>query len=83
LQIGSSTTGKEIGFKSKMTSNERNNFKAGGPIRATGAAIEKMDNLIQTSTSANTFANTIKQTYTPSAIGSNKMPPRPSSSKPS
>lgn len=74
----------QIGFKLKQPSHEKGGFKAGGPIRATGAAIEKMDNLIQTS--GNTFSNTQssfkQQSYTPSNLSSSKMPQRPGSSKP-
>lgn len=86
MQVGSSQASgfkNQIAFKSKTSAGERTaQFKAGGPIRATGAAIEKMDNLIQTNN--NTFSNTqssFKNSHTPQGLGG-KMPARPGSSKP-
>jgi hypothetical protein len=52
--------------------SKNHTFKLGGPIKATGAAIEKMENMISTSQNIS-FANTFKQTSTPAAMSS-KMP---------
>ena len=82
---GSVATKHQIGIKTSKQNNagDRNmTFKSGGPIRATGAVIEKMENLINT---GNSFSNThasLKQSNTPQVLGPNKMPQRPGSSKP-
>jgi len=63
----------------KPISGERNQgFKGNGPIRATGAAIQKMQ-ILQPDGFSNTQGS-FKQSNTPQVAG--KMPQRPGSSKP-
>ena len=74
------STKQHLAFKSaKQLSGERNQgFKAGGPIRATGAAIQQME-IIQPGGFSNTQSS-FKQVNTPQVAS--KMPQRPGSSKP-
>jgi len=70
-----------IGFKVDRGANQA--FKSGGPIRATGAALENMDkaDMIHAS-SAHYDKGPGKSSHTPGSLGSSKMPQRPGSSKP-
>lgn len=70
-----------IGFKSDRVPNQT--FKSGGPIRATGAALENMDKIdFNNSSSAQFEKHQNKQLHTAGSLGSSKMPQRPGSSKP-
>lgn len=77
----SASNNKYIGFKTDRVPNQT--FKSGGPIRATGAALENMDKTdIIHSSGAQFEKHQNKQTHTPGSLGSSKMPQRPGSSKP-
>lgn len=83
--LGAPTSGQSSGPQSRHKigfNPDRSNkgFKAGGPIRATGAAMYGRDDMIQTTSQA--LTPNMKTSSTPGAMASSKMPQRPGSSKP-
>ena len=85
--LGAPTTGQSSGPHSRKIgiafnpdrSSKGVGFKAGGPIRATGAMYGR-DEMIQASSQA--LTPNMKSSSTPGAMASSKMPQRPGSSKP-
>lgn len=77
----SSNNKHHIGFKTDRVPNQT--FKSGGPIRATGAALENMGQIDVLHSQGGQFEkHQSKQNIMPPSIGSSKMPQRPGSSKP-